>query len=189
MDLLPIEKIRDLLREDPKFSVLENEEILKYDAESYNLPIFIRAHNNDPTNNQLGHYYNQIENPKLREMLNINLPQFLVHDNLGYKDHIISLHIAKIRSDEVFINDIVTKRNNVKLLKNGIAAEIIERLTQLSRSHNIKYISGHACSSGAYQTFINKGFQADTRSTYGNDILYQDSLETEGQIPFYKKIQ
>jgi hypothetical protein len=185
MTLFPVDKITSLLNMNPNFVVIKNDEILTLNAEDYNLPLFIRLYNENPHNKELGEYFYQLQNPELRNILSINLPQFLIHDKLGYSDHVIRLHISKIRKDEIFINDMVFARNKSKLLRNGIATEVIKALIVLCKQHNIKYISGHACNTAVYKTFLNKGFQADKRIVYGNDILYKNSELTGGQIPFY----
>lgn len=100
----------------------------------------------------------------------------------------MSLHIAKLRKDEIYINDFVMRKNPNELLKQGIAKEVIENLKYLAKLNNIKYISGYAMNEKVFNIFKTYGFQEDVRKEYGNDHLMKMAQITRCQYPFYIEI-
>lgn len=190
LSIFPIEKIERCIGENPNFEVLFDDDILRKDAEAYNLSIFTRAFNQDIPEEKLcrknlHNIYDLMEDISLRDVVHIRLPQAIIFDTLGYDEVVMSLHFSKLRSDELYINDFVMMKNPNTFLKNNIASEVMENLKKLAKTKNIRYISGYAMNEVVFQIFKNYGFKDDMRAEYGNDWLMSIAMQTKCQYPFY----
>lgn len=188
LNIIPTAKITEVLGEDPKITVLFDDDAKKSNPINYNMAIMNRAYN-DNMESRLKRFWEFHESEEYANLMKINLPQIFLKDNLNLERTIIGLHVSKLRKDEVFINDVVlTRDGKVDVLKNGIFDIVLKNLIQFAKEQNIKYISGHATNNIVYSNFLKKGFKADCRSHLRNDLLYNQSTQTNGQIPFYKEI-
>lgn len=194
LDLFPLTNMIEIIGKPFKINILRDDEILNIDPEAYNMPIFTRAFNQDlekkgMERKNIHNYYRQINDPKLRELFSIKLPQVLLYDDLGYDEPIISLHISKIRKDEWFINDLVVKKSPINFMKNNIASIIIMNVIQLAKKDNVKYLSGYAVNKKVSDILKDKGFVDDARKELGHDWLLNIARSyTDAQFPVYMKL-
>lgn len=193
IQLLPIGKITEILGAKPDIKIACDDEILDIDVKSYNMPIFTRAFNQDLHKHGLQRenlykYHNRMGDRNLKDIFSIKLPQTWVYGNMVNDEYMIGIHIAKIRKDEIFINDIILKKSPDQLMKNNISNIVIERLITLGKSNGIKFISGYAVNEKVFTIFIDKGFQADKRKCYGNDWLFEMAIKKGSQYPFFLEI-
>ncbi|MGC6589110.1 hypothetical protein ACPV3A_29715 [Paenibacillus sp. Dod16] len=186
-NFFPTDKIIEVIGRDPEIITLQNDEIRFKYPEQYNISVLARAYN-DSMDSRLRKYYNTYhDDPKLKDLLKISLPQLMWIDTLGFNKPIISLHITKLNSKEIFINDIVIARNdNLDGLGNGVFDIVLKNLRAFARQKGIKIISGYAVNPIVFRIFETKGFAADKRTNMRNDRLWNASLQTEQQIPFYE---
>jgi hypothetical protein len=167
-----------------------DDSILEYNVEKYNMPIFVRAYNNYFKWNEqkLKKLHKSMSQKNMRDMCYINLPQVMIIDGLGYGEPVISLHLAKLREDEIFINDIALYREPAQFMRNGVAGDIIKNLKELSMKNSVRYISGHAETWGAFNALKKHGFIADTRNQYGNDLLLELAQIHGKQYPIFQEL-
>jgi hypothetical protein len=189
LSLLPLQEISDALGTELNLKILRDDDLLKYDLTSYNMPIFTRAFNEDLKTDRLCReniykFIHSIDNLNFRDTFSISLPQALIYGNEINDEYMIGLHIAKIRKDELFINDIVLHKDKQTLLHKNLLSKVVANIKFLCSQHNIKYISGYAINNKVFELFQRNGFKADQRIQHGNDWLYRMSRNGK-QIPFY----
>ncbi|MCC2507563.1 hypothetical protein [Bacillus cereus] len=189
LNLLPIDHITDALGENPKIEILLDDEIRMSIPQNYNMSISTRAYNDNMESKLKKYFAKYHESTEYKKLMKISLPQIFLRDTLGLKRTIIGLHISKLNSQELFINDIVlTKNENLEGFKNGIFNTVLENLYVFAKEQGLKYISGHAVDNFTFHKFEKKGFQADTRRYNRNDKLWEQSRLNRAQIPFFKEI-
>lgn len=154
----------------------------------------MRAHNEGMVK-KLSENMSGIETEDFESIFKINLPQVLVQDSLGYKESCIGIHIVKLNSKEIFISDIVLKKDDSKnsnednRIKNGVFEEVLKRLRDFVALEGAKYISGHAYGEWHLNKFKSKGFKEDQRKDMRNDVLWSVAQQTGFQYPFYMEIE
>ncbi|MBF7155065.1 hypothetical protein [Bacillus albus] len=189
LNLLPIDHITDILEKNPKIEILLDDEIRMAIPQNYNMSISTRAHNDNMESKLKKYYAKYHESIEYKKLMKISLPQIFLRDTLGLKRTIIGLHISKLNSQELFINDIVlTKNENLDGFKNGIFNTVLENIYVFAKEQGLKYISGHAADNLTFHKFEKKGFQADKRRYNRNDKLWELSRLHGAQVPFFKEI-
>ena len=189
LDLLPIDYITDVLGENPKIEILLDDEIRMAIPQNYNMSISTRAYNDNMESKLKKYFAKYHRSTEYKKLMKISLPQIFLRDTFGLKRTIIGLHLSKLNSQELFINDIVlTKNENLDGIKNGIFDTVLENLYTFAKEQDLKYISGHAVDIPTFHKFERKGFKADKRRYNRNDKLWEQSKLSGGQIPFFKEI-
>ncbi len=192
-NLFPVKRMNEIVGKPFQMCIARNEEILKIDTEAYNLPIFSRAFDQDLNKKGMERknihtLINRLTDPDLGKLFRINLPQVLLYDDLGYKEPVVALHLAKIRENEWFINDLVVKKSPTTLMRNNIASIIINNVIQLARNNEIEYLSGYAMNRKVFEILKNKSFIADDRKSLGHDWLLEMANYTGCQFPVFMKL-
>ena len=192
LNIFPIEKIEKVVGRNVKLSILRDDEILDKYIQKYNMPVWVRAHNDSiskfgkkASQKYLEELYRLRDLADFRTYAGISLPQILVEDNLGFSFHVISIHFAKLREDEIFLNDVIFYKNEDEKLKGGVAEETIKNFINLCKKNNVAIISGHVANKDILPFFKRIGFVDDKREKFGNDRLYEISIQFGYQCPVY----